>query len=85
MAYILQTTFLPYYVLNFSQETQKCIYNLYHFSKLTSLNYSSWKTRSYIFYVINIMGADGLATQGARASATTILTMLKRNNSVPAR
>ena len=28
------------------------------------------------------MAADGLATQGARASATTILAKLNRNNSV---
>ena len=31
------------------------------------------------------MGADVLATQGAMAAATVILTMLNRNNSVPAR
>ena len=29
------------------------------------------------------MGADVLATQGATASATMILAMLNRNNSVP--
>ena len=31
------------------------------------------------------MGADVLATQGARASATMIFIMLNRINSVPAR
>ena len=31
------------------------------------------------------MGADAQATQGAMASATMILIMLDRNNSVPAR
>ena len=31
------------------------------------------------------MDADVLATQGTRASATMISTMLNRNNSVPAR
>ena len=30
------------------------------------------------------MGADDLANQGAKASATMILTQLNRDNSVPA-
>ena len=51
-----------------------------------SWNPLSCKTRTYLFYIVNIMGADVLATQGARASATMILTnimtMLNRNNSV---
>ena len=34
--------------------------------------------------MVNIMGADVLATQGAMASATMILTMLNQINSVPA-
>ena len=35
----------------------------------------SWcKTRTCLFYIVNIMGADVLVTQGARASATMILT-----------
>ena len=33
-----------------------------------------WKTRICLVYVVNIMAADGLATQGARESATMILT-----------
>ena len=37
-------------------------------------NSSSSKTRTCLFYMINIMAADVLATQGARASATMILT-----------
>ena len=37
------------------------------------------------FYIFNIMGADVLATQGARVSATMMLTMLNRINSVPVR
>ena len=40
--------------------------------------------RTYLSYMVNIMGADVLATQGARASATMIFTMLNRINSVPA-
>ena len=38
----------------------------------------------YLFCIVNIMGADVLATQGARASASMIFTMLDRINSVPA-
>ena len=43
------------------------------------------KISTYLFYIVNIMGTDVLAIQGARASATMILTMLNRNNLVPAR
>ena len=35
--------------------------------------------------IVNIMGVDVLATQGARASAAMIFTMFNRINSVPAR
>ena len=45
---------------------------------------SSCKQVIYIFYIVSITGADVLAPQGARASATVIFTMLKRMNSVPA-
>ena len=38
-------------------------------------NPSSSKTRSYLFYIVNIMGADVLEMQGARASATMIFSM----------
>ena len=37
-------------------------------------NPSSNKTRTYLFYIINIMAAGVLATQGARTSAAMILT-----------
>ena len=47
-------------------------------------NPSLSKTRTYIFYIVNIMGADVLALQGVRASLTMILTMLNRINSIPA-
>ena len=33
------------------------------------------KIRTYLFYIVNIMGADVLPTQGARASATMIMTV----------
>ena len=39
----------------------------------------------YLVYIVNTMAVDVLATQGARASATMILTCLNRDNSVPAR
>ena len=34
-------------------------------------------------YVVNIMGADDLVTQGSRASATMILFLLNQDNLVP--
>ena len=40
---------------------------------------------AYLFYIVNIMCADNLVAQGARTSATKVLTMLTRNNSFPAR
>ena len=33
--------------------------------------------------MVNIMGVDGLAKQGARASATMLFTMMNRINSIP--
>ena len=36
------------------------------------------KTRTYLLYIVSIMGADVLATQGARTSATMILTFLNQ-------
>ena len=56
-----------------------------HWNDTGSWIFSWSKTIIYLFYIVNIMGADDLATQGARASATMILTMLDRINSVPAR
>ena len=38
-----------------------------------------------LFHIVKVMGADVLATQGARSTAAVILVMLHRNNSVPAR
>ena len=42
----------------------------------------SCKTMTYLFYMVNIMNADILVMQRARASATLIFTMLNRINSV---
>ena len=35
-------------------------------------------------YMVNVFGAEDLATQGSRASATIILAWLNRDNSVSA-
>ena len=48
-----------------------------------SWNSSPYKASTYLVYIINIMGADILDTQGARISAAMILTMVNHNNSVP--
>ena len=40
--------------------------------------------RSYLVFIVGVMAADGLEMQGARASATMILTLLNQDNSVPA-
>ena len=47
-----------------------------HWHGTGSWNPSSCKTRIYLFYIVNIIAADCLAMQGARASATMIFTML---------
>ena len=38
---------------------------------------------TYVLHIVNIMAADDLATQRARASAATTFTMLNWINSVP--
>ena len=77
---------LTLYTLNFSEGT-KHIFTFYdippHKCDTFSWNSSLSKTRTYLFYIVNIMDADVLATQGARASATMILTLLNRSNLVP--
>ena len=57
-----------------------------HWQDTGSWNLSSCKTRTYLFYIVNIMGVDVLVTQGAMSLTTIcmILTMLNWNNSVPA-
>ena len=42
-------------------------------------------TKTDLFHIVDIIGADVLATQWARASTPIIFTMLNRINSVPAR
>ena len=46
-------------------------------------NSSLYKTRTYLFCIVNIMSADVLAMQRARTSATMILTQLNQDNLVP--
>ena len=71
------------------EEKNKHIFSFYvtpsHWHDTGNWNPSSSRTRTYLFYKINIMGADVLATQWARASATMIFTMLNRIKSVSAR
>ena len=45
-----------------------------HWYDTGGCNLFSSKTRTYLFYIVNIMAADVLATQGARASSTMVLT-----------
>ena len=89
-ARLIKYRILTFYMLKFSEETQTGIYNLYMYHSPQSVDTDGWnspscKTRTFLFNIVSIMGADALATQGARASATVILTMLIRNNSVLAR
>ena len=79
---------LTIYLLNFATGTKTDIYILCyssHWHGTGSLNPSSSKTRTDIFYRVNIRGADIQATQGASASATMTFTVLNRINSVPTR
>ena len=50
-----------------------------------SWNPSSSKTRTCLFFIVNIMGADVLVTQGSRASATIIFKLycVESNNCNP--
>ena len=62
----------------FLQREQKHIFTFYvippRWHDTGSWNPSLSKTRTYQFYIVSIMAADVLATKGARASATMILT-----------
>ena len=54
-----------------------------HWQDTGSWNPFSCKTRTYLFYIVNIMTADDLATQGIQASATMIFTVFNDINSAP--
>ena len=77
---------LPLYMLIFPWK-YKSVFKMYailpHWHDTGRWNPYSCRTRNYILYIVNIMSANVLATQGARASGTMILTMLNRNNSAP--
>ena len=66
---------------------EKHIFTFYvippHWYEKGSWNPSSSKTKTCIFYIVNIMSADVLTTQEARSSATMIFTMLNQINLVP--
>ena len=47
-----------------------------HWYDTSSWNCSSCKTRTCLFYIVSVMGANVLAMQGARASASMIFIML---------
>ena len=85
---ILSLNTLTRYML-FFQKKYKRIYTIYiipaRWHERGNWDPSSCRTRTCLCYTFNIMGADVLATQGARVSASMILTMLNRNNLVPAR
>ena len=74
---------------NFFQRNHKHVFTFYvippRWHAKDNWNPSPYKTRTYLFYIVNTMVADVLVTQGARASATMILTLLKWDNLVPTR
>ena len=84
--YWLKLYSITLYVLFFQRE-HKHIFTFYvilpHQWDPGSWNSSLSKTGTCLFYIINIMAADVLATQEARASVTMIMTQLNRVNSVP--
>ena len=73
----LPVDFKTLYVLN-SSSGAKHITTFHiippHWYDTGSWNPSSSKTRTYLFYIVNIMVADVLATKGVRTSTTMILT-----------
>ena len=76
------------YVL-ISQQKHKHVFSIHiihpHWHDTAFWNPFSHKTTTHLFFIVNTMGADVLATQVVRASVTMILTYLNRDNSVPAR
>ena len=63
---------------NYFQRKHKYVFTFYvvppQWQAIDSLNTSSYETKTYLFYKANFMVADVLEMQGARASATMILT-----------
>ena len=67
------------------QRKQKHIFTFYvippHWHDTGCWNPFLCKTSTCLFYMVNIIDADALVTQGLRASATMIFAMLNRINS----
>ena len=63
-------------MLNFSEENLNMYLHLIppHWHAINSWNPFWYKTRTCLFYIVNIMVADAVAMQGARVSAAMILT-----------
>ena len=68
---------LTVYMLNVLMEFMH-VFTFYgippHWHAIDNWNPSSYKTGTHLFYTVNIMVADVLAPQGARPSATMMLT-----------
>ena len=71
---IISTLHMPNFLEG--RETYIYILSFFHIDMTGSWNPSSSKTGTYLFYI-----ADVMVTQGARASATMIFTLLKQINS----
>ena len=69
------------YVLHFQREQNIYLYFM-AFPHIDMTHPPLCKTRNYLFYIVNIMGVDVLTTQGGRASATVIFSMLNQISSV---
>ena len=66
--YGLENYYLNSLRANFFQRKHKPVFTFYviplHWHAKDNWNTSSYKTRTYLFYILNIMPADVLATQG---------------------
>ena len=56
----------------------RCFVIYPHWYDTENWNPSSSQTKAFLFYTVNIMAADVLATQGARVSKTVLFTVLNR-------
>ena len=81
LSWLFQLTLL---VLDFSAGTKTFIHVFMSFLHVCMAQVVEIQTKTYLFYIVNNMGADILATQGARAATTIAFTMLNCINSVPA-
>ena len=79
-------TFSALYVLKFQRKDIHIFtyMSLLHIDVTQVLKILPKRTSTYIFYTVNIITVDVLATWGARASTAMILTELNHDNWVPA-